>query len=156
MQRAIIKRGVVSAVAALALATAVPSVAAADEHKGPEPVTLDFTAHLPKDTAGREFGGEASATDRHGDLVGGAVVNCTDVPGKQGDTIFCNGIIKLENRGEIAFTAGELTSKVSGPEHEISGVITGGTDEFEGITGEIHVERESRGVFEVSFDTDQN
>jgi hypothetical protein len=145
------KRAVVAAIAGLALTTCIPSVADAAQHRAAPPaITLDFSAHLPTDTAGKEFGGEAVALDSQGDTVGGAVIDCADVQGKQGDTIYCTGVVNLFDRGQIAFQAGSLTSS-SGPEHEYNGVVTGGTDEFEGITGEVHVVRQSRAVYSVTF-----
>ncbi|MER5641040.1 hypothetical protein ABT095_29325 [Kitasatospora sp. NPDC002227] len=153
MSRAFLMRTVAGTVAALALVTAVPSLATAQHRSAPGEVTLDFTAHLPQSTTGKDFGGLAEAKDGAGNHIGGAVVNCEDVPGALGDVFYCTGAISLDNRGDIAFQAGSLTSRTSGPEHEADGIITGGTNEFEGIAGELKVTRQSRAVYTVSFNT---
>ncbi|MBD0734537.1 hypothetical protein [Streptomyces sp. CBMA29] len=158
MKRSVLfKRGAAGIVAALALTAGVPGLvasAAAAAVAVPHPVTLDFSKDMPSgSTADSAFGEHGAVRDADGASVGGAVIGCNDISGVKGDVILCTGIIDLYNRGEISFTVGNLVKPDHTSARTVDGVITGGTEEFEGISGQIHITATSDGVYKAEFES---
>ncbi|WP_328467276.1 hypothetical protein [Streptomyces sp. NBC_00448] len=153
MKRAVLfKRGAAGAVVALALTAAAPSLASAAAVTAPQPVTLDFSKDMPTgSTSNSGFGEHGAVLDADGAAVGGAVISCNDTAGEDGDVIYCTGMVDIYQHGEIGFQVGNLVKPDDSSSTEVNGVITGGTDEYEGISGEIHLTTLRDGVYKAEF-----
>ncbi|MDI5974506.1 hypothetical protein POF50_035040 [Streptomyces sp. SL13] len=154
MQRSVLfKRGLAAFGAALAFAAATPSLASAAAGAiAPQPVVLDFRQDTPTaPTANSDFGEHGAVLDAIGQQVGGAVINCDDVAGRIADSIYCTGIIDFYQRGEIGFQVGTAVTPDGRSAPRIDGIITGGTEEFEGLTGELRLTTLANGVYRAEF-----
>ncbi|MFE9422644.1 hypothetical protein ACFYNO_06760 [Kitasatospora sp. NPDC006697] len=166
MQRVTIKRSVGFAVAGLVVGTvgalSVPALAdnapAAHRVASVQALTLDFTGTNDEASAaqqvGSTFGGTARVKDSGGNVIGTAYDICAkDQIGATSDTAYCTGIIRINNQGEISFSAVlPISDNAAAPnENGFTGVVNGGTRNFEGITGEVKFQPRAQGVFDANF-----
>ncbi|WP_329570611.1 hypothetical protein [Kitasatospora sp. NBC_01266] len=102
---------------------------------------------------GDEFSGRAKVKDTDGNAIGTADANCGKVEvGTDSDSVLCSELIKFDQGGQIALTnLLQIPHPGVTSEPESTGVVTGGTGQFEGITGESHFKFRSAGVYDVSF-----
>ncbi|MGF1428818.1 hypothetical protein [Kitasatospora sp. LaBMicrA B282] len=168
MQRVVMtKRTVAVAIAGLVVGTvgalSVPALASSEKPQvAPvQAMTLDFSGtndetNVPQ-TVGTTFGGTAVVKDTGGNVIGKAYDICAkDVINPNADTVFCTGTVRVTNgqaNGEISFSAVlPISDNAAAPATgAFTGVINGGTDAFEGITGEAKFKPQTQGVFDVNF-----
>ncbi|MGW5351806.1 hypothetical protein ACWERV_15025 [Streptomyces sp. NPDC004031] len=154
LRSVLLKRAVAGSAAALALAAA-PCLATAASAVTPaeaaQTVTLDFSQDMPAgNTANGSFGEHGAVLDADGNTIGGAVLSCNDVTGEDGDVIYCTGMVSISGSGAIGFQVGGLVSDGQAPA-SVDGIVTGGTGEYDGLTGAVHITTVRDGVYTAQF-----
>jgi len=124
----------------------VVAPASADTHTSRRAVnlpteTLDFTGLL----GGVAKTGQAAVKNADGNTVGTAVQQCSNV---LSGNAYCTGLITFSGSGSLAYAANIPTSATG----SYTGVVAGGTDSLEGITGEIKGTITSHTVEELVFE----
>ncbi|MCC9309448.1 hypothetical protein LN042_20595 [Kitasatospora sp. RB6PN24] len=159
------KRSVALAVAGLVVGTlgALSVPALADNAPAPQnasripAMTLDFAgsnseASSPQQV-GVAFGGRGIVKDTEGNKIGTVYDVCAkDAIEAKADIVFCTGMIETE-RGKISFSATlPISDDAAKPEHEaFTGVVNGGTKDYEGVSGEVRFKPQAQGVFDATF-----
>ncbi|MGF1429208.1 hypothetical protein [Kitasatospora sp. LaBMicrA B282] len=149
---------------ALALAPAAPAMAAntAIGHRAgavPPTMVLDFNGTNDEastgSTVGTGFGGSATVKDSNGNKIATAYDQCDkDSVTPASVTVFCAGQIVFNGSSDqIAF---QVVAPIQDPKTakyplEFNGVVTGGTGQYEGLTGEIHFTNTSLATYVISF-----
>ncbi|GAB2687631.1 hypothetical protein [Kitasatospora kifunensis] len=167
MQRVVTtKRTVALAIAGLVVGTvgalSVPALAdnapAAHRVAPVQSLTLDFSGTNDEasvsQTTGSTFGGTARVKDTNGNVIGTAYDICAkDVINANSDTAFCTGSVRINGQGEISFSAVlPISDNAATPETgAFTGVVNGGTKNFEGITGEAKFQPRAQGVYDLNF-----
>jgi hypothetical protein len=160
------KRSVAIAVAGLVVGTvaalSVPALAdnaPATPNAGKIPaLTLDFAGTNGESDSpqqvGATFGGRAIVKDTNGTKIGEAFDVCAkDAINSTSDTVFCTGMIDVAGKGKISFSATlPISDNSAAPERTaVTGVVNGGTNTFEGVTGEVTFAPRAQGVFDATF-----
>ncbi|WP_031521258.1 hypothetical protein [Streptomyces sp. NRRL F-5123] len=154
LRSVLLKRVVTGSAAALALAAA-PCLATAASAVTPaeaaQTVTLDFSQDQPTGvTANGSFGEHGAVLDATGRTIGGAVLSCSDTSGMSGDIVYCTGMVSITGSGAIGFQVGGLVVNGQAPA-SVDGIVTGGTGEFDGLTGAVHITTVRDGVYTAQF-----
>jgi hypothetical protein len=158
------KRSVALAIAGLAVGTVgaltVPALASSQSAKvaNVPSLTLDFNGTNDEANAaqsvGSAFGGTARVKDTNGNVIGTAYDLCDkDRIGGRNDEVFCTGLIDLRGQGKISFSVVlPISNDPANPDdRSVSGVVSGGTGAFEGITGEARLQPRQQGVYDLNF-----
>ncbi|MFI0943211.1 hypothetical protein [Streptomyces sp. NPDC021020] len=154
LRSVLLKRVVTGSAAALALAAApclATAASAVTPSEAAQTVTLDFSQDQPAgDTADGSFAEHGAVLDANGTTIGGAVMSCNDTSGQSGDVVYCTGMVSITGSGAIGFQVGSLVANDQGPA-STEGIVTGGTGEYDGLTGAVHFTTVRDGVYTAQF-----
>ncbi|MFI9269718.1 hypothetical protein ACIGXM_03180 [Kitasatospora sp. NPDC052896] len=158
------KRSVALAIAGLAVGTVgaltVPALASSQSVRvaNVPSLTLDFNGTNDEagsaQSVGSAFGGTARVRDTNGNFIGTAYDLCDkDRIGGRTDEVFCTGLIEIKDQGKISFSVVLPISNDPGrpDDRPVTGVVSGGTGAFEGITGEARLQPRQQGVYDLNF-----
>ncbi|MFB8201963.1 hypothetical protein [Kitasatospora purpeofusca] len=135
---------------ALALAGALsginaPTRAAAAPRAGHlPPVTLDFTK--ADGTSGDVTDGFAAVKDSDGNVVGTEYNTCAK-PTPDGTKMLCTGVLDINDIGQISHSTVFPVDPAA--DAKFTGVTTGGTLTYEGLTGAVKLTAKGGGKYEI-------